>query len=185
MNLLKSVSDKNYFEQDKKDIWKQSYYKNINLCKNDYVGRIGEQFIEETCKLQNIPTIYNKKKETGDGIYDIIIYCKKVQIKTAKRGTSNNTFQHECLSNNSCDYHIFVDVSPHYFYISVIPKFDLREPCKIFGKKATLRKKTNDVFKFDLTEKQLKKGISKNFTLKIDENVSSIQIGNFIKSHFL
>ena len=92
----------------------------------------------------------------------------------------SGTFQHETLSNEGCDYYMFIDIKPNLYYITILKKYNLRNRCEITGKKATLRKNTNNVFKYDLTESMIKRSINKGFSIIVDDNTSYETLNKFI-----
>ena len=92
-----------------------------------------------------------------DGTYDILILNKKIEIKTAKLG-KHKSFQHENLRTDGYDFLLFIDICPNYYYLTIVPKYNLKSS-DIIGKKAHLRKGTTDVFKLDFNEKIIQKFI--------------------------
>lgn len=164
--MFQLISQDIYNEENKFYIWRNSPFEMLDKLKNDCSGKAGEMLVEKLCKDGNVNYSYNNGKTTPDGCYDIIINKKKVEIKTAKLG-KQKSFQHECLRLSGYDYLLFVDVCPHYYYLTIIPRFNLRLKSIIFGRKAHLRKGTNDVFKLDWNEKILKSTIQNGYTIKV------------------
>jgi hypothetical protein len=178
--VLQKIIKNEYEKQENNNCWLNSKYDLINMLKNDYSGRVGERYINEICKITNIPNIYNDDKISKDGgTYDMIINEKKIEIKTARYGLSKS-FQHESLRNNSSDFYLFMDVKPNYFYLTVLPSFNLTEKCKIIERTPHCRKGTSDVYKFDFGEKNILKSIIKGYSIKICENTKFIDVKNFI-----
>jgi hypothetical protein len=178
-NTMVNIINNLYNEQENKNFWNNSLYKLSNLLKNDYSGNIGEIFLAEFCKSMSINHIYNKNIIAKDGVYDIIINNKKVEIKTARIGLTK-TFQHENLRNDGSDYHIMIDITPKYFYITILEKFDLRTKNNILNKKAHLRKGSDNIYKLDFSQKELEKFIIKNITIKCDSYMENETLENFI-----
>ena len=183
-NLLQKIVKNEYKNQAQKNLWDNTNFELVNLLKNDYSGRVGEKYIHELCNNINILNVYNNDKICKGGTYDIIIKDKKIEIKTARYGLSES-FQHESLRNKSSDYYLFVDIKPSYFYITIIPSFDLAQKCKIIERKPHLRKGTTDVYKFDFSEINLKKSTLKGFSIKIEENTPFGDINNFIAKRII
>lgn len=181
-SLFEELLTKKYQKQEENNIWINSKFSKINLLKNDYSGSFGEEFINQICINNNIPSIYNGTKNSIDGTYDILINNKKIEIKTSRIGSSSKTFQHDGLRNNGSDYYLFLDITPTHFYISILPHFDLSQNCEFIDKKAHLRKDSDNVYKFDLTEKQIIILIEKKYCIKCKQDMSSHIIGNFINS---
>ena len=117
------------------------------------------------------------------GTYDskVCNVCeKKDEIKTAWQG-SNGSFQHESLRAGGCDQHVFVDVAPNYYYITVLATFDMTQRHPVIGRKPHLRRGTTNVYKFDFGESNLKKSIDAGLTIKVDKSTSMEQVAEFIK----
>ena len=98
------------------------------------------------------------------------------KVKTARQGE----FQHENLRDAGCDLHVFIDIKPSEFFVTVLPKFDMKSHHPVFGRKPHLRKGTSDVYKVNLGESNLLKGIKKGMTLKVEAETSVEAIGEFI-----
>ena len=182
--ILQRIIKNEYEKQENTNLWLNSPYNLINNLKNDYSGRVGERYINEICKIADIPNIYKNDEISKGGTYDIIINNKKVEIKTARYGLSKS-FQHESLRNNSSDFYLFMDIKPSYFYLTVLPSFNLKEKCKIIERTPHCRKGTTDVYKFDFGEKNIIKSINKGYSIKICENTKFIDIKNFIFKRIL
>ena len=178
LGILQKLADEKYLCENDKCSWKGSPLESLDKLKSDCSGKVGEMFIDTLCKKGEMPCIYNGDINSLDGTYDIQINSKKVEIKTAKLGKQKG-FQHDSLRSDGYDYIMFVDVTPNDLYISISCRFDLRNKSELFGRKAHLRKGTNDVFKFDLNEKILESIISKGCTIKVTENTTLSDITSF------
>jgi hypothetical protein len=99
VDILKNNIEKLHQQDCSKNIWKNSLFENINNFKCDLVGKIGEKIIYEFCMNNDIEVVYCEDKISIDGIYDLLIYGKKVEIKTSRYG-KNKTFQHANRSLN-------------------------------------------------------------------------------------
>ena len=176
------ISYQNKGESD----WLNSPFKEINDLKPDYSGKLGELFLERICAAGNITNISTGDVNSKDGTYDQIINGKKVEIKTARLGKTQKKksdagkFQHEHLQKDGYDYLAFVDITPNYFYLSILPKFNMAEPHPLIGTKPTLRKGTGDVYKYDFTEKHIEKLIAAQTALKITITTPIVQVVEFI-----
>lgn len=168
------------FKKDQK--WMGSHFEYLSRLSNDSGGKVGERFINGFCKVNNIPCEY-KTKNKNNSSYDIIINGKKVEIKTATFGKSR-TFQHENLRNNGdYEYILFVDVLPDYYYVSILPKFDLSQKSELLNRTPHLRKGTTDVYKLDFTEKTLKNLVSLGYSVKINEQTRDYVLCDLILKH--
>lgn len=165
--------------------WVNSPFEAINELKPDYSGKLGEMFLERICGAGNITNVSTGDVNSKDGTYDQIINGKKVEIKTARLGktqkkTDLGKFQHETLKKDGYDYLAFVDITPNYFYLSILSRFNLAEAHPIIGTKPTLRKGTGDVYKYDFTEKHIEKLIVAQTALKITIDTPIATIVDFI-----
>lgn len=176
-----------------KNLWANSPWKEINELENDYVGKLGEKFIQNLCDLGNIPAVIDglKTKEHGGGKGDGTILGKTVEIKCARIGTSNPSFQHELGESPwMAEYMIFVDISPSKFFISIVPNLT-EENYKTKGfkwapffptKSCTWRKGTG-AFKLDTSLKinQTQSCVEIPYTFAWNHNTQIEEIADFIK----
>lgn len=179
INVLQNIGILQYKKQNEVNQWKKSIFEKINKLKNDYVGKVGELLVFELCKLTEINCEYKEDINSIDGTYDIIINEKKIEVKTARCGLLGS-FQHENLRNDGCDYYMFVDIMPNHYYITILPKFDLKQKCKIMNRTPHLRDKTNGVYKFDFRKNNIIKSIDKGFSIKIGKKTTIDMIKIFI-----
>ena len=174
------------YQNQGESYWLNSPFKEINDLKPDYSGKLGELFLERICAAGNITNISTGDVNSKDGTYDQIINGKKVEIKTARLGKTQKKksdagkFQHEHLQKDGYDYLAFVDITPNYFYLSILPKFNMAEPHPLIGTKPTLRKGTGDVYKYDFTEKHIEKLIAAQTALKITIHTPIVHVVEFI-----
>ena len=179
LGFLQKLGDDTYNCENDASSWKNSPLVSLDKLKNDCSGKVGELFVEMICNKSNIPCVYNGDINSKDGTYDIIINGMKVEIKTAKLGKQKG-FQHESLRSDGYDYLLFLDVTPTYFYMTIIPRYDITKESEILGRTAHLRKGTSNVFKLDFNEKLLKSLIPKGHTLMVLEEISLDTLSTFI-----
>ena len=184
IGLLQSISNKLYYNEILTCVWRYSPLENLNKLKNDTSGKAGELFVEILCKKSNIPYVYNQDINSKDGTYDIIIEDRRVEIKTAKLG-KNKGFQHESIRENGYDYLLFIDVLPSYFYMTIIPRFDLSQKNNFLKRKAHLRKGSSNIFKLDLTENILKNLVKEGHSITISEETTLQEVRNFIINNII
>jgi hypothetical protein len=121
-----SIIDAIYDQKKKRNIWENSKWYHIADLENDDVGKAGERIIAEFCKKGNIPSEIDglKTKELGGGVGDGTINGKTVEIKTARLGSNNTSFQHEL---GECpwvaDFMIFLDIAPEKMYLTIFKNF--------------------------------------------------------------
>jgi hypothetical protein len=158
--------------QQREDIWKNSIFKPLIDLPIDTRGNWGESFISDTLSNNRKFSIkWDENCIDPDGKYDIIINKKRVEVKTAFRGTKTHSWQHENLySDHAWDKILFVDVDVDGIYFTVLNfnqmYFDKAHP--VFGRKPTLRKNQTDKYKFDLSIKNIQKGIEHGLTFHYD-----------------
>ena len=181
LNLFKKIIDDEYKKQELHNNWTGSNYDIINLLKNEHSGKTGEKMVSQLCIHNNIDSKYDEDINSKDGTYDIMIQNKKVEIKTARVGLSGS-FQHENLRNGGSDYYLFIDVTPQYYYLTIIPHFNLSEKCTVMERKPHLRKGSDNVYKFDFSEPNVIKSTQKGFTIKVEDATTFEEIGNFIRT---
>jgi len=189
MTIFKDTLKEKFNDQYNKDAFNDCEYKIVNTLKPEYAGQLGEDFINNICKECKIPKNHAKKKNTEDGTYDMKIKGKRVEIKTARLGTKGR-WQHETLRNEGCDFYLFLDIHPENIYLSLLKKFDLSKEIDFIrvykdtkrerGKKATLRKGATDVFKLDLSIKEMKQLVEQKKTFVINKKTSFEEINKFI-----
>ena len=152
-----------YIKKQKRDIWSDSQWKGISKLENDDVGSVGEQIINVFCKKAQIVSDIDgtKTKQKGGGIGDGTIKGETCEIKTARQGSSYNSFQHELGEVPwKAKYMIFLDIAPKKMYITVFPNFTEEfykksgvdssiKCCPYFPTKSITWRKQKGAFKLD------------------------------------
>jgi hypothetical protein len=171
------------------DIWEHSPYKDLVKLQSNNVGNVGETFIQTMCLTCGIPATIDgsKTKECGGGAGDGLINGFSVEVKTAARGSSTPSFQHEMGEAPwKSNYMIFIDVAPFALYITIFENFT-EETYKRGGKcetyfptKSITWRKGSGAFKLDTTEKINEENILKGHTFKIDGNCDVDKLRTFI-----
>ena len=89
--MLTSIVNTQFERKQKKDIWENSPWKHIAELENDYVGKVGEQFLQQICDAVGLDASIDgtKTKEIGGGVGDGVINGRSVEIKTARAGTGS------------------------------------------------------------------------------------------------
>ena len=122
-DILTTLVEVQYDKKKKRNIWNDSKWKHISELENDDVGRVGENMVQKCCEAAQILSNIDgskTKEQNGGGIGDGTINGKSVEIKTARVGSTGNSFQHElgeCPWN--ADYMLFVDIAPKDIYITL------------------------------------------------------------------
>lgn len=159
MEIEAIIHDAYTKEQDSKDPWNGSPYKELIKLTIDQRGKIGENIVSEAIKQANNSLICIEEDVTdvnakGDGVhYDIKVNGQLIEIKTAYRGTGNS-WQHENLYKTAATMSLFLDFDYNGIYISIIPEdiLPLGKDSEVFGRKhGTLRQNRNDGYKLDFS----------------------------------
>jgi hypothetical protein len=190
--LATNIINKQHIKKKRRDIWANSKWKNISELENDDVGRVGEEIINQTCQKSKIVSDIDgtKTKQVGGGIGDGKIKGKPCEIKTARLGSSGNSFQHELGEVPwKADFMIFLDIAPQKMYITIFPNFtqefykksgidSSNKCCPYFPTKSITWRKQKGAFKLDTT---IKMNDTNNYTFIIDETTTDYSKFKFFK----
>ena len=180
LGVIQRIGDELHNRQNDSNEWHGSVLESINELKPDYAGKVGEHLIQRLCMNGSIQCEYSEDKNSKDGTYDAIVNNKKVEVKTARLGV-NGSFQHETLKTDGYDHMLFIDITPNYYYLTMFPRFNMKERHPIIGRKPHPRKGTSDVFKLDFGESNIKHCIESGYSMKVDENTTMESIVSFIQ----
>ncbi|ARJ55676.1 hypothetical protein [Campylobacter cuniculorum] len=116
--LLKIIEEKHKELQ----AFKQSgIFDKIKDFEGNAIGQIGEKFIKELFKKISIP-IDNNKEIIHDE-FDLLSNDKKIEIKTARKGLKNDTFQFNGIkAKYNYDYIILLGITYDDIYYYIIDK---------------------------------------------------------------
>lgn len=182
-------------KKQKRDIWLDSQWKCISDLENDDVGGVGERIISEFCKLSSISSEIDgiKTKTIGGGIGDGKIKGRSCEIKTARLGSSGNSFQHELGEEPwKADFMVFLDIAPTHMYITIFPNFteefykksgvDSSNKCSpYFPTKSITWRKQKGAFKLDTSININEK--NNKYTFKFHESETDYsKFENFVNS---
>ena len=180
--------------KQKRNIWGDSKWRLISELENDDVGGVGEEIIETICKKASIDSEIDgtKTKAKGGGVGDGTIKGKTCEIKTARLGSSGQSFQHELGEVPwKADYVIFLDIAPHKMYITIFQNFseefykksgtDNKIKCHpYFPTKSVTWRKQKGAFKLDTT---IKTNENNKYTFIIDESTTDyVKFKSFVDS---
>ena len=189
-NSLIKIIDEQKEKENRVDIWKNSRFKSLPILQSNNIGNVGEMFLGKICEIQQIESEIDgtKTKMSGGGAGDGIINGKTVEIKTAHRGGSNMSFQHELGEFPwHADYMTFIDVDPICVYITIFPNFTEEQykscvRCEpYFPTRSFCWRKKSGAFKLDTTPKLNEQSIMNGHTIKITEDTTFDLIGDFIR----
>lgn len=114
--LLKLIEQKYKEVQSKQS----GIFEKILHFEGNAMGQIGEKFIKEVFKALNLP-LDKLSQEIIHDEFDLLSNGKKVEIKTARKGLNNNTFQFSGINPKyNYDYIILLGIttqSVHYYIV--------------------------------------------------------------------
>lgn len=115
--LLQTIEDK---YNELKNFKKSGIFEKINEFEGNAIGQIGEKFVKKVFLALNL-----QMQEFGEVIHDEFDIClndgTKIEIKTARKGLKNNTFQFNGINPNyNCDYIICIGLSPQQAFFKII-----------------------------------------------------------------
>ncbi|MGN1221664.1 MAG: hypothetical protein ACI4TT_00345, partial [Christensenellales bacterium] len=116
--MEKIINDK-YDELNHNDNDSDRFLK-IKTFEGNAIGQIGETFVKQVFRSYNIPM-----KDIGKDIvhdeFDIISGEKKIEIKTARKGIKNNTFQFNGINPRyNHDYIFLIGITTNKIYYRII-----------------------------------------------------------------
>jgi hypothetical protein len=189
-NMLIRIIKQQKEKEDKQDIWKNSPYNDLVKLQSNNVGNVGEELINNICKITGIDADCNgcKTKQIGGGEGDGTIMDIPVEIKTALQGSSSPSFQHELgeVPWKGAKYMIFVDISTECIYLTIFKNFDektykSKEKLPYFPTKAITWRKERGAFKLDTSVKINEMSVENGHAIKITPTTSNDTIDSFIR----
>jgi hypothetical protein len=179
------INDK-YEKKKIRNIWDGSMWGNISKLENDDVGGVGEQIINHFCRKAGINADIDgtKTKKKSGGTGDGTIKGKTCEIKTARLGSDETSFQHELGEVPwKADYIIFLDIAPKNMYITIFPNFseefykksgeDSSNKCSpYFPSRSVCWRKQKGAFKLDTTIKINETNQKTGYTFTINTETS-------------
>jgi hypothetical protein len=195
IDIVTNIIKTQYNKKQKRDIWENSKWKEISKLENDDVGKVGEQIIHDLCKIADVDACIDglKTKKCGGGEGDGIINGKTCEIKTARIGSSGESFQHELGEVPwKADYMIFLDITPDKMYITIFPNFneefyiksgtDKNVKCEpYFPTKTICWRKQKGAFKLDTTIK-INESNKNKYTFVMDDDTNHQEFKTFVNS---
>ncbi|MDD6055432.1 MAG: restriction endonuclease [Helicobacteraceae bacterium] len=142
--LLLELIEQKYNEVQSKQ--KGGIFEKILQFEGNAIGQIGEKFVKEVFRTLNLP-LDELSKETIHDEFDLLSNGKKVEIKTARKGLNNNTFQFNGINPKyNYDYIILLGIttqSVHYYIVDKRKDYSYnhalrKEYIKINGKEKQL-----------------------------------------------
>jgi hypothetical protein len=164
LNIFIEVIRQEKKKEVEANIWSESIFKDICTLESNNVGNVGEKSLQKLCESLNIESCIDgtKTKEISgkEGGGDGCINKKTVEIKTARLGSTEKSFQHELGEHPwKAMYMVFVDVAPSCIYFTVFPNFNEEHyknelKCEpYFPSKKVTRRKHTGAFKLDTSPK--------------------------------
>lgn len=180
---------------DTKYYWKGSYWEFLTLMSLDERGKWGEKFVYKSLLASQLDAYWDADNNTDmdDGIYDVWAMVgsskKRIEVKTAMRGTTSASWQHENIyaSEDVWDKLIFVDLDYNKLYVTILDYkemvWDKKHP--IIGKKPTLRQDNTNAYKVDTSGASLKRQIIGGLTFPHTINSSLKPLSEFIREKII
>lgn len=116
--LLLQLIEQKYNEVQKKQ--KSGIFEKILHFEGNAIGQIGEKFVKEVFKALNLP-LDELPQEIIHDEFDLLSNGKKIEVKTARQGLNNNTFQFNGINPKyNYDYIILLGItaeSVHYYIV--------------------------------------------------------------------
>ena len=174
------------------NIWTNSIFGFLVPLSSDQRGEWGEDYFQQLVKRVTEYLVNwdgNTNIKYVDGIYDLSVQSankKRTEAKTAMRGTSLNSYQHEhIVGSEHYDRLVFLDLTPDdKVYITVIKNTEMVYGTKhpIFKTKSTPCK---GGWKYDMRPTTLNRGIEAGLTYLHDlKKPNYNQLSKFLVKHF-
>jgi hypothetical protein len=190
-DMLIRIIRQNKEKEEKQDIWKDSPFKDLVKLQSNNVGNVGEEYINGICKASGIDADCNgaKTKQKGGGEGDGKIKGIPVEIKTAHRGSSSLSFQHELgeVPWKGGKYMIFVDIAPNCIYLTIFKNFEEatyksnEKLSPYFPTKSITRRKQMGAFKLDTSVLINERSVENGHAIKITADTPNNSIATFIR----
>lgn len=116
--LLLELIEQKYNEVQKKQ--KSGIFEKILHFEGNAIGQIGEKFVKEVFKALNLP-LDELPQEIIHDEFDLLSNGKKIEIKTARKGLNNNTFQFNGINPKYNYDYILLGIttqSVHYYIVN-------------------------------------------------------------------
>ena len=149
-DILKQIMREELALHQKKSGWVNATFEDIRRLQIDSRGEIGEKFIAKMLLELGYKVEFSNVTNPRNKQWDLEVDGKtKLEVKTASRGASGNTFQHESLDKNRLyDAIVLLDIAPEAVYISLYTQVN-------FPWARSHRRKDSIYYKYDTKVKQL------------------------------
>lgn len=118
-NIMENIINEKYKELNSSSELNDRFVK-IKSFEGNAIGQIGENFVKEVFHSYNLP-IVDLGKDIVHDEYDLISNNKKIEIKTARKGIKNNTFQFNGINPiYNHDYIILIGLTTNHLYYKII-----------------------------------------------------------------
>lgn len=176
--LLKIIEEK-YQELQRYE--QKGIFSKIKGFEGNAIGQIGEKFIKELFLKLDLP-LDNTDKEIIHDEFDLLSKGKKIEIKTARKGLKNDTFQFSGINPKyNYDYIIFIAITYEDIYYYIIDK---KQDYKYDHKERKEFIKINNKFK-QLVQMNPGNAVNLKLTLNLKELKNSRNLSTDLKAYFL
>lgn len=177
-------------KSNKKNYWEGSTFERLLEIGPDERGEWGEKTVNDILiEYVNITTEWEGNQNTGredNTVWDILINGYRTEVKTAMRGSTTTSWQHEKITEENCwEKLIFVDIDYNGIWFTVqnygqIPYGESKHDI-------TKTKSTYHLggWKFDLSPTKIKKLKDKGYSFYHDINNPDLNsLSEFFNKHF-
>lgn len=117
--IMEDIINEKYQELNSTNEQNDRFVK-IKTFEGNAIGQIGENFVKKVFRSYNIPML-DLGKEIVHDEYDLISNNMKIEVKTARKGIKNNTFQFNGINPiYNHDYIFLIGITTNHIYYKII-----------------------------------------------------------------
>lgn len=118
-DIMEKIIEEKYAELNSQQNISDRFIK-VRTFEGNAIGQIGETFVKKVFQSYGIP-IQDLGKDVVHDEYDIISNGKKIEIKTARKGIKNDTFQFNGINPiYNHDYIILIGLTTEKIYYKIV-----------------------------------------------------------------
>ena len=118
-NIMENIINEKYQELNSVEEENHRFVK-IKTFEGNAIGQIGESFVKKVFMSYNIP-MQDLGREVVHDEYDLISNGKKIEIKTARKGFNNDSFQFNGINPiYNHDYIFLIGLTTNHLYYKII-----------------------------------------------------------------
>lgn len=117
--IMETIINEKFQELNSIDEQNDRFVK-IKTFEGNAIGQIGENFVKKVFSAYNIP-IQDLGRDVVHDEFDLISNNKKIEIKTARKGSKNNTFQFNGINPiYNHDYIFLIGLTTNHLYYKIL-----------------------------------------------------------------